>query len=624
VKSKELEQTIRTLLASSETDAVVRTKLEELAPGERSFPGFTWLWGPALYRRNRVLFRPFILSHFSTWILTDRKRFQAVEWKGECSQILETWLREVDERDDVALFRRLYEWKLTVPGGWRRQAKPLQAFRADLLARFRAAPTPATRQMVLQKFELWFHLDEESALGLYAHDPPAVGTFILRRLPAAWSGDKRVIWERLLQAAIERGDEDFRWKLYRRQVPVKQWQADALAFCRSTPEAVPLVEGLERRHPEGWNIDVGETFLRLLEIRGRDVLPYLATHLVAVRKSWFGFGRDSFTKLRDFAHKRQWWDFWSALMRISADAKDFDACVAALVQDPAVPETEKISRLRMLAGVSREWNWGGFGLASMHQLTDDTAVALYRRYPELARGIFRQHLQARGWGTKYDRFLEAIIAAGDELMVDFLASRFVTRTPYRFGNSASMVKEAERLSHYYEGLKADETQFTRRAAAVLGQVPAYTIFNYDKLLRENRLARLLFERSAKSFLGDARSMADLVEAPEIHVQSLAYRTLGLDDDRARALAAANLPVLIGTLLRPLQRATRMLAFGALANAATTPENARAILQRAREALTLPDTRYPKEKLLGLIARLLHRWPALRGPGEEPRIFEHAA
>ena len=119
-------------------------------------------------------------------------------------------------------------------------------------------------------------------------------------------------------------------------------------------------------------------------------------------------------------------------------------------------------------------------------------------------------------------------------------------------------------------------------------------------------------------------MADLVEAPEIHVQMLAYRALGRDDDRARERAAANLPVLIGTLLRPLHRATRILAFGALANAANTPERARTILTRAREALALPDVRYPKESLLGLIARLLHRWPELRGAGEQPTVFERAA
>jgi hypothetical protein len=106
--------------------------------------------------------------------------------------------------------------------------------------------------------------------------------------------------------------------------------------------------------------------------------------------------------------------------------------------------------------------------------------------------------------------------------------------------------------------------------------------------------------------------------------ALAYRALALDDPRARALAAQHLPLLLGTLLRPLQRSTRTLAFGALANAAGTLETARLILERARDALNLPDTRYPKERLLGLMARLLKQWPELRGPGEQPLIYERAA
>jgi hypothetical protein len=106
--------------------------------------------------------------------------------------------------------------------------------------------------------------------------------------------------------------------------------------------------------------------------------------------------------------------------------------------------------------------------------------------------------------------------------------------------------------------------------------------------------------------------------------ALAYRALGLDDPRAREQAAAHLPLLLGTLLRPMQRDTRTLAFGALANAAGTLPAAQLILERARDAMNLPDTRYPKEALLGLIARLLYRWPELRGASERPVVYERPA
>jgi hypothetical protein len=81
---------------------------------------------------------------------------------------------------------------------------------------------------------------------------------------------------------------------------------------------------------------------------------------------------------------------------------------------------------------------------------------------------------------------------------------------------------------------------------------------------------------------------------------------------------------MGTLLRPLQRDTRALAFTALANAADSLENAGLILDRARDAQNLPDLKYPKEKLLGLIARLLNQWPELRKPCEQPVVYERAA
>jgi hypothetical protein len=78
------------------------------------------------------------------------------------------------------------------------------------------------------------------------------------------------------------------------------------------------------------------------------------------------------------------------------------------------------------------------------------------------------------------------------------------------------------------------------------------------------------------------------------------------------------------LLRPLHRSTRALGFRALANAASSKENAARILAKAREALDLPDENYPKEALLGLIAALLTRWPELRGSREEPVVYRRSA
>ena len=619
---KELEQTIRALLPRPMSDAELREQLEKLAATEISFAGFTWLFGPELYRRNRILFRPFILSRFSTYMVLPKFRTEMISWKGDKAKLLDPWLAEVDRHDDADLFRRLYEWRLEAKYGWKLRDKRSEEITRDLLARYRGADTSGKRQMVLRKFDLWFQLTEDTACALYELDPKAAVTFILRHLPSSWlGGDKRKLWGRLIALADAKRDDAFRWKLYRRQVSQADWAKDCLALCDRVRDASELVRELEKRHPEGWGMNLAEGFYQLVQRRGRDVFPYVMRHLRQVWGGWLT--RGSYGKMADYARERGWWDLWSALIRVCSGPKEFNKEIRSLLEKQSLPENQVIERLLALAGASREWNWPGLGIATVHQLDEAVALQFYERFPDLLRGPFKLHVQPNMWGANYSKLLERFIAAGDEELIDSLASRIVTRYG-RWGNSPKLLEEANKLADYYAALKSDEAVFSRRAANVLSKVPAYSIYQYNPLIKENRLARLLFERSAASYLADPRSLADLVEGAEIHVMALAYRALGLNDERARQQAVEHLPLLMGTLLRPLQRDTRTLAFGALANAATTLETARLVLDRAKDALNLPDTRYPKERLLALIAKLIHRWPELRGPKEQPVIYERKA
>jgi hypothetical protein len=234
------------------------------------------------------------------------------------------------------------------------------------------------------------------------------------------------------------------------------------------------------------------------------------------------------------------------------------------------------------------------------------------------RGPFRPHVGAR-WGHDDAQLVDAALAAADDDLLDYVASRAALRV-----GDKRQTKVAATLSRHYEMLRDDPQRFAARAAAVLTQVPAYSVWNYGQLVRENRLARLLFERTPAGILADARAVRDLLEAPEIHVQALALRALGQDDPRAGAIAARCLDLLLPTLLRPLHRRTRRLAFGALDAACRGEPEARAVVARAREALDLPDRRYDKEGLVQLLGRLLARHPSLRRPGEAPSIFRRAA
>jgi hypothetical protein len=619
---KELEQRIRGLLQQPMADAALREHLEKLAAVEISFAGFTWLFGPELYCRNRILFRPFILSRFSTYMVLPKFRSERIQWKGDKARILEPWLAEVDRNDDTDLFRRLYEWKLEAKYNWQVRDKRSEEIGRELLARYCSADTTGKRQTVLRKFDLWFQFTEDSACALYEIDPKAAPGFILKHLPGGrLGGDKRKLWSRLVALADARMDLDFRWKLYRRQVPQPEWANDCLELCGRIRDAAELVRELEKRHPEGWGLNLAESFYRIVERRGRDVFPYIMRHLRSVWGGWFT--RGSYGKMADYARDKGWWDLWAALMRVCSGSGEFNKEVRLLVENTSLPEPQVVERLMALAGASREWTWPGFGLTTVHQLNVGLALKFYERYPDLICGPFRLHVMPNLWGENYSKLLDRFMAVGDEEMIDTLASRIITRYE-RWGNAPKMLEEADKLADYYTALKTDEAVFSRRAASVLSKVPACSIYQYNPLIKQNRLARLLFERSATSYLADSRSLADLVEGAEIHVMALAYRALGLNDPRAREQASVHLPLLLGTLLRPMQRDTRTLAFNALANAANTIESARLILERAKDALHLPDTRYPKERLLGLIAQLLHRWPEMRGANERPAVYERQA
>ncbi|HEX5221078.1 MAG TPA: gliding motility protein [Verrucomicrobiae bacterium] len=619
---KELEQTLRSLLKQQLADTALREQLEKLAAVEISFAGFTWLFGPELYRRNRILFRPFILSRFSTYMVLPKFRSEQIHWKGDKAKILDPWLAEVDQNDDADLFRRLYEWKLEAKYNWQVRDKRSQEITRELLTRYRSADTTGKRQLVLRKFDLWFQFNEDSACALYEIDSKAAPFFILRHLPSNWyGGDKRKLWSRLVALADARKDEDFRWKLYRRQIPQPEWAKDCLELCDRIRDATELVRELEKRHPEGFALNLAESFYRIVEQRGRDVFPYIMRHLRQVWGGWFT--RGSYGKMADYAREKGWWDLWAALIRVCSGQKEFNREVALLVENTSLPEEQVVERLMALAGASREWNWPGFGITTVHQLNAGLALKFHERFPELIRGPFRLHVMPNLWGENYSRLLDRFIEVGDDEMVDTMASRIITRYE-RWGNSPKMLDEADKLADYYLALKSNEAVFSRRAANVLSKVPAYSIYQYNPLIKQNRLARLLFERSAAVYLADPRSLADLIEGAEIHVMALAYRALGLNDPRAREQASLHLPLLMGTLLRPMQRDTRSLAFNAVANAANTIESARLILERARDALHLPDTRYPKERLLGLIAQLLHRWPELRAAKEQPVVYERKA
>jgi hypothetical protein len=609
------------LFASQSSDQRLRDHLEGLQR-DPDLGELTSFWGPLLYRRNRALFRPFILSHFTTWGITTSGRARRLEWSDDASG-LDAWLAAAREARDTVMVRRLLPWKYA----GERWGIDAGRWRSALLADFTAADNSAARRQVLEEYASYVALDEDTALTLYRVDREA-RDYILRRLPSFWNPKKepRAMWSRLGEAAQVQGDEEFYFKLYRRLTTVDVWAGDVLQLARSTVDAASLHGELERRHLDGYNLSLDDTVLELLRLRGRDVMPYVRSKLSSLIGGWRDYKSDKAKRYAELAAQNGWWDMWAAAIRITGKNELFNDAVTHLLHERRLVEAEIVERLRALAGVSREWNWPGFGLAIVHTLKDDVAAELYEKYPRLVHGPFKPHVLPR-WHQGFPKLLAAVQKVGDEDFEDLLASRYVTRAVMRYfrtGEVNKVVQTANELADRYEALRqAVPEQFARRAANILTQVPAYSIWNYDGLLKSNKLARLLFVRSFDIYLAAPRAVGDLVEGSDIHVMMLAYSILGLDDDRARALALAHLDLLLGTLFRALHRKTRLPAFRALANAAKAdPVAAARILARVREAFKLPDKKYPKEQLAGLAAAILHARPELQSVRERPVIYRH--
>lgn len=619
--SKQLRRAIEQLLDSQPDNQRLSDNLEGLRR-DPQFPGLTWYWGPRLYARSKAVFRPFILNHFSDWIASGR-RWTRIAWADHAAD-LEAWLKAARAGRDGALIRRLHRWKYAALKGW---GIDNDRWNAALVEAYQAAPTPAARAIVLDEFDDWFRLDEPSAMCLYDTDRSAA-QFILKHLPFSyWGNGKRQMWEKLGKQALSHGDEKLYFALYRRLMPEDRWETEVLALADAVVEQAELNRVLENRHLEGYGTKRAGTVLKLLERRGRDVMAYVRAKLEETIGGW---GRDDDAKrFVALAERNGWWDLWAAVARTATYPKLLNECVGKLMRDESLTDEIRRERLTALAGVSREWNWPGLGLARIHALDDNLACLVYARYPDLIRGPLRPNVTPTWWHG-HPNLIEMAQTAHDDDLVDTLASRYATRISWRRRWNPKEQPDAEerttsQIAAYYQAIRdRNAVEFARRASNVLTRIPAYATFNQHELLRTNDLARLLFVRSLDQYLAVPQAAQDLVEGSNIHVMMLAYRVLALPDARARALAADNIDILLGTLLRPLHRKTRMAAFEALANAAKMSETvARRIHARAREALKLPDKKYPKPELIGLIASILAAHPTLVGEAERPIVYRHA-
>ena len=493
----------------------------------------------------------------------------------------------------------------------RRTQEGARRWAAELVTRFCGAPTAEERSGILAELDLPYILDEEAALELYRVEPQLTTAFIQRHLPRGRRAeDANSPWHRMMGQAQAHGDEPLYFALYRAQATAEQWARDTGQLALRVDDPQLLLAELERRHPNRWRPDVGPQLAKLAQERGAHLLPYLLQH---VHEIWSASRRSGYAQMTGLARSGGWLELWAALLGSCASAAEYDREVMSLVQDRSTPEPELLQRLVSLASAGA----GPVPGARRKPLRDGTLLALYDRFPELARGPFRSQLDPSSSRPRAG-LIEKAIERLDEELIDVVASRLAVRAE-RSG-AERLLAEAAIAARYLEAAAVDAASLGRRATAILRRVPRRSIRNQRELMRRNPLARLLFERAGEACLATPETAAQLLRAEDDHVCAVAMRALTADDPRALPLARQNRELLLNALERRLPSAVRRRALRGLDSVADGPAEAVQVLTWARTLLARGD---PPADLLALVARQLNRYPVLQQGGEKPVVHRRA-
>jgi hypothetical protein len=494
----------------------------------------------------------------------------------------------------------------------RRSREEAQRWAAELVTRFCAALSADERTAVLAELDLPHVLDEEAALVLYLAQPQLASAFIQRHLPRGRRADDTSSpWHRLMGQAQARGDEALYFALYRAQATPEQWTRDTSQLASRVADPQLLCAELRRRHPNRWRPDVGPQLAQLARERGEHLLPYL---LENAHEVWSAGRRFGYEQITDLARRGGWLDLWAAVLGSYASTAEYDREVLSLVQEPSMPEPELSRRLLLLAGAGPGRRPGG----RVKPLRDTTLLALYDRFPQLARGAFRDQLDPSPTRPR-SGLMELAIERRDDELIDLVAARLAVRAE-RSG-AERLLQVAAITARYLETAASDMAALGLRASGILRCVPPRSIHNRHELVRRNPLARLLFERAAEACLATPEAAADLLRAQDDHVCAIAVRALTSDDPRAIVLARQKRELLLGALERSLPRAVTRQALRTLDRLADEPAVAAQLLRWARRALA---RRSPDDALLALVARQLSRHPFLQEAGENPTVYRRAA
>jgi hypothetical protein len=497
----------------------------------------------------------------------------------------------------------------------RHGSEAAQRWREALAARYPACPDAAARAALLQELDLPYVLDEPTALALYAVQPALSSEFVVRHLPRGRrADDARLPWTQLMGRALGRGDQALHFALYRIQAGAAEWERDTNELVRRISDAQALCAELEQRHPQRWRADVGPHLVTLARDRGQHMLPYLERHAGEV---WSPSRRSGYAEMAELAQRRGWWELWATLIRTCAGPGQYDREVMALLQDTGADEASLRQRLLVLAGV-----WSPLGGARrpgrLKPLREETLLALYRRFPHLARGPFRPQLDP-GPTRPLSRLIALALEQADEDLIDHLATRLGVLGPRSGGER--LLESARRIGVHLVSTARGEDALDQRCAAILRRAPGMR-GGVQTTTRRNPLARLLVERAARACVSDVQTARTFLDADEATLRAIAARAITALIEAGGAPASdapSSAQVLLLALAQPLPAGVRKRAVRALARTALSTEEREQVAAWARQFLARRPAHAADTDVLTLLAHQLAAVPALRLDGEVPLV-----
>jgi hypothetical protein len=574
----DLRARVRAALDADHDRGTLLREMEALAR-DPDFEDCADLWGPALYDREPYIFSTFLQRHLG----------------DESEPVIRQLLERAEADGNAELFSALY-----------RKVADEETWNAEMLAlaQSREPNAAVERAVTLRDMrEDEYTLSELAALALYAREPAVFGPFV--RAHAHQDGGS---YERLREVALQRGDDDLAWAIFREVARPKDWKA---AIHRLLDDMVPASEiatELRKRHPNAGLSADGKDLAALVTRYGAAVVPYLEENLDWLDQNDARHLLPALERLGDDAL------YWSIFFKTRNHKQWNEALRELLAQRPA--DDALVGALRRRTPPANDpYAYHGWALDA------DVAEALYARGPEITRPFLERCLRMPPLSL-----VRAAQTRGDEDFLDFLFARLMRQVAALTTNAypsaaqeryytpgpqelGALHELSDLMTERFDRLYARAPEeFVRHAAAMLGRVDESAFISFRREARYSPVVTYLMQRHHDAWCRAPEAVRDLLESPNLYVQIIGLAHLQGGGPEAAARVMENLPSLGALLLDRSRRGTKRLALACLAAAGReSASHAARITPLLEEALHFQSRRAIDERIMVALVRLRHQW-----------------